>query len=193
MTETNEPSSQPGQQQPGAPLHPNAQQEPGAPQYPSAPQYPGTQQYPQYPNPQFGAPPPGYPNPQYGNAQPSSAPYGGYGPYGNYGQYGYPYGYNAQQPGTNGMAIASLVLGICGFFCVTPFVGLGLGIAALSRIKKTGQSGRGMAIAGIILSSAWIALIVLVAVTGNFHLNIGNGSNTGPSVGPTQGANGTSA
>ena len=186
MTETNEPSSQPGQQSPGAPPYPNAQ--------PS----------PLYPNPQFGAPPPGYPNPnaQYGSTPYGSAPYGnspygnaqhgGYGPYNN-GPYGYPLGYYGQPPGTNGMAIASLVLGICGFLCVTPFVGLSLGLAALSRIKRTGQPGKGMAIAGIILSSAWIALMILAIVTGNFHFDIGNGSNPGPSSGQTQGPNGTSA
>jgi len=176
MNETNEPSDQP----------PQPAQAP-APQYPNA-------EYPQYPNPQypnqsvqFGAAPPGYPNAPYGNAQ-----YPGYGPYNN-GPYGYPTGYYAQQPGTNGMAIASLILGICGFLCVTPFVGLGLGIAALSRINKTGQSGKGMAIAGIILSSVWILLVVLALATGNFHFDFGNGSNTGPSVGPTNGPNGTSA
>lgn len=192
MTETNGPSDQPGQQQPG---QDQGRQYPGAPQYPNAPQYP---QYPatqQYPNPQFGAAPqPGYPNAQYGTTPYGNAPYGGP-QYGNaaYGPYGYPYGYNAQRFGTSGMAIASLILGICGFLCVTPFVGLGLGIAALSRIKKTGQPGKGMATAGIILSCAWIALMILLLATGNFHFAVGNGSGTGPSVEPTQGPDGTSA
>ena len=190
-----------GQQYPGAPQYPNAQQYPNAPQHA---QYPGTQQYPQYPgaqqypNPQFGAaPPPGYPNAQYGTTPYGNAPYGspqyGNAAYGGYAPYGYPYGYNAQRLGTSGMAIASLILGICGFLCVTPFVGLGLGIAALSRVKKTGQPGKGMAIAGIVLSSVWIALMILLLATGNFHLNVGNGSGTGPSVEPTQGPDGTSA
>lgn len=145
----------------------------------------------QYPNPgQVPGPGPGpYPNaPQ--------APYGGYGPYNPYGggPYGYPQGYFVQPQGTNGMAIASLVLGICGFMCVTPFVGLALGITALSKIGKTGQSGKGMAIAGVILSSVWIALLIVAIVTGSFHFNFGtNSNNPGPSVVQTQGPNGTSA
>jgi ABC-type dipeptide/oligopeptide/nickel transport system permease component len=111
----------------------------------------------------------------------------------NYGQYGpgpYGYGVNAYgpPPGTNGMAIASLVLGICGFFCVTPFIGLGLGIAALVQTSKTRQAGRGMAIAGIILSVAWILLAVLLIATAHFHINEG-----GTGSGPTQDPNGTSA
>lgn len=176
MTETNEPGSQPGQQPyPGVPQYPGAQQYPSTQPYPypGAQQYPGTQPYP-YPQ-QYPYAPPQYPNTHVA-------------------QYGYPYGYYAQQQaGANGMAIASLILGICGFLCVTPYVGLGLGIAALARIKATGQSGRGMAIAGIILSSAWIALTILLLATGNFHLHVGNGSGTGPSVGQTQGPDGTSA
>jgi hypothetical protein len=134
--------------------------------------------------PQFGTAPPGYPNGPHGAPQ-----YPQYGPYG--GQYGYPVGYYAPSAGTNGMAIASLILGICGFFCITPFLGIGFGIAALSRIGKTGQSGKGMAIAGIILSGLWILLLVLVLATGGFHIAIG--SSNPPSVGPTQGPNQTSA
>lgn len=90
------------------------------------------------------------------------------------GQYGYPVGYGmVPKQGTNGMAIASLVLGICGLFCVTPLVGLPLGLAALSKIKQTGQSGRGLAIAGIVLSSVWIALFVVIVATGHFHVHAG--------------------
>jgi len=115
----------------------------------------------------------------------------------NYGQYGPgPYGYGVNPygppPGTSGMAIASLVLGICGFFCVTPLIGLGLGIAALAQISKTRQPGRGMAIAGIILSVAWILLATLLLTTGHFHITDG-GTGSGPSTDPNQGTNGTSA
>lgn len=175
MTETNEPQNQPPRTPDFSP-----------PQSPAAPN-PNQQQYPPYPNAQP------YPNVQvpYGSAPYGSAPYGNYGPYSG-GPYGYPQGYYAQPPGTNGMAIASLVLGICGFLCVTPFVGIGLGIAALMRIKQTGQSGKGMAIAGIILSSLWILLLILAIATGNFHFTVGN-SNPGPSVGQTQAPDGTSA
>jgi hypothetical protein len=55
--------------------------------------------------------------------------------------------------GTNGMAIASLVCGCCGFpfFGLTALPALVLGLAALSSIRRTGQEGRGLAIAGTIL------------------------------------------
>jgi hypothetical protein len=93
---------------------------------------------------------------------------GGY-PYAPYNPYGY-----VQQRGTSGMAIASLVTGICGFFCVTPLVSIGLGIAALSDISKTGRPGKGMAIAGIILSGLWIALFVVLATTHHASFTTGN-------------------
>ena len=54
---------------------------------------------------------------------------------------------------TNGLATASLVLGIIGL-CVFPIcspIALILGIVANSQINKTGQDGKGMAITGIIL------------------------------------------
>ena len=177
------------------PWDPRMSDEPQRPQ--ESPQQPaGAPQQPANPPGTF-APPPGtqYGSVQYGSAQypqpPAGYPGAPYPP--NYGQYGPgPYGYGAggygQPPGTNGMAIASLVLGICGFFCVTPLIGLGLGIAALTQTSKTGQAGKGMAIAGVILSAAWILLGVLLIATGHFHINDG-----GTGSGPTQGTNGTPA
>jgi hypothetical protein len=156
-------------------------------------QQPASQQYPAAPGPGF-PPPPGtqYGSVQYGaeqygsgqyGGQPSAGPYGGgayyaAGPYGP-GPYGYPQGYYGQQQGTSGLAIASLVLGICGFLCVTPFVGIGLGIGALTKIGRTGQPGKGMAIAGIILSCAWIALMVLLLVNGHIDSGAGSGTSSG--------------
>lgn len=70
----------------------------------------------------------------------------------------YPY---PPQPGTNGFAIASLVFGLIGG-C---FLGIAFGIVALTKIKKTGQKGRGMAIAGLVLSALWIVgLGIAVAI-----------------------------
>ncbi|MGW2398644.1 DUF4190 domain-containing protein [Kitasatospora sp. NPDC001664] len=63
-------------------------------------------------------------------------------------------------PGTNGLAVASLVLGIFGLFCLAWTLGLGLGIAALRQLKRRPQRGKGMAVAGIVLSSCW-ALVTL--------------------------------
>ena len=61
---------------------------------------------------------------------------------------------------TNGLAIASLVLGILWLFWLGSLVGLILGVVALKQIKSRNQRGRGIAIAGVVLGS--LALVVLV-------------------------------
>jgi hypothetical protein len=90
--------------------------------------------------------PPSYPPP----------PPGGYGyPPPPLGGYGYP---PPQGVGTNGMAIASLVCSLFGWLCIIgPILGLIFGILALNQIKQTGQGGRGMAIAGIVIGALVIA------------------------------------
>ena len=165
------PSTAPsGQQQPGpdAPQYggptPYGQPQPGpaAPQY-GAPQYAAPQ--PQYGAPQYGAPQPQYGAPAYGAPQygapgyeQTPPPYGAQ-PYG----YGQPYG--PPQP-TDGMAIASFVTSTAGllFFGGVPGpVGLGLGIAALRRIKVSGKGGRGWAIAGIAIGALGILTMLAIA------------------------------
>jgi hypothetical protein len=54
------------------------------------------------------------------------------------------------------MAITALILGITGFLILPACIGLGLGLGALGTIKRTGQPGKGLAIAGAILSSGWL-------------------------------------
>jgi hypothetical protein len=79
---------------------------------------------------------------------------------------------------TNGLAIAALVCGIgqllLGILAGIP--GIILGFVALSQIRRTGDNGRGMAIAGIVLGFIGIALfvilIVAIAVAGS-HANSG--------------------
>jgi peptidyl-prolyl cis-trans isomerase B (cyclophilin B) len=68
--------------------------------------------------------------------------------------------------GTNGMAIASLV---CAFVC-TP-LGLIFGFVALSQIGKTGQSGRGLAIAGIVVSVLSIVAVIALFAVGSSTSN----------------------
>ncbi|MFM9372019.1 DUF4190 domain-containing protein [Streptomyces sp. Da 82-17] len=72
----------------------------------------------------------------------------------------YPYG---PAPTTNGLAVTSMVLGI---LCILPPLGLVLGLVALSQIKRTGQRGKGMAVAGVTLSSIGTAFIVLALSLG---------------------------
>ncbi len=52
------------------------------------------------------------------------------------------------------------------------------GFIALSRIRRLGQRGRGLAIAGIVLSAAWTALVVI----GIIGANLGNATRS-PSTG----------
>lgn len=99
-------------------------------------------------------PDPYAPPPEGGQPQPPAEP-----PYAQP-QYGQPpYGYQpARQAGTNGFAIAALV---CAFVC-SP-LGIIFGFVARSQIRRTGQGGDGLALAGIILSIVF--LILGIAVT----------------------------
>ena len=68
-----------------------------------------------------------------------------------------PYPYPAP-PTTNGMAIASLI-------CALVFAPLGIvfGHISLSQIKRTGEEGRGLAIAGLVISYL-VTVVTIVAV-----------------------------
>ncbi len=121
-------------------------------------------------SPQPGSGQPGYgQQPEYGQ-QPGQPPaYGqqpGYGQPPQQGGFGAPppgWGQQPQKSGTNGLAIASI---ITAFLCWP--VGLGLGIAAKSQIKRTGQSGDGLATAGIVIAVLNALLSIYLVSTGNF-------------------------
>jgi hypothetical protein len=70
--------------------------------------------------------------------------------------------WRAAGPGTR-LAVAALALGLLGFTLVTGIASVLLGLTALSRIRDDPQPGRGLAVAGIVLSAMW-ALILAVAV-----------------------------
>lgn len=59
------------------------------------------------------------------------------------------------RPQTNVFAILALVFGI-----YTGVLGVVFGHIARAQIKRTGQPGSGMALAGLIIGYAWIALTV---------------------------------
>ncbi|MCC2307782.1 DUF4190 domain-containing protein [Cellulomonas chengniuliangii] len=61
--------------------------------------------------------------------------------------------------GTDGLAIAGLIVA----FVAWP-VGLALSIAALVRVRRTGQAGKGLAIGGIAVSALAFATTVAVAI-----------------------------
>ncbi|MFT4305704.1 MAG: DUF4190 domain-containing protein [Microbacterium sp.] len=60
---------------------------------------------------------------------------------------------------TNVMAILSLV-----FAFVFPFLGVVFGHISLSQIKRTGEEGRGLALAGLIVGYVFVGLIVAYIV-----------------------------
>ncbi|MET9681406.1 DUF4190 domain-containing protein [Streptomyces coeruleorubidus] len=105
-----------------------------------------------------------------GNQQPRD-PYGpppanwaqgpqGYGPWGHHGPVGRPYGAPVS---VNALAVAALALGV---LCFLPAAGLVLGLIALRQIRRNGQSGRGLAIAGAVLSSVGLVLWTVTLSTG---------------------------
>lgn len=102
--------------------------------------------------------------PQYPGA---SGPYAGAGAYPAYG-YGQqmPYGAPVTSKKTNGLAIASLVCSCAGilFFGVPGILGIIFGFVARSQIRRSNgtQGGEGLALAGIIVGFAWIAILVLI-------------------------------
>jgi hypothetical protein len=60
----------------------------------------------------------------------------------------------------SGLAVASLVLGITWIFWLGSILALVFGYMALSRMKRSPDRGRGLAIAGIVLG--WIGMVTLV-------------------------------
>jgi hypothetical protein len=114
----------------------------GAPQQPTygTPQQPPAYGAPQQPT--YGSPPPPYGAPTYETPQPYGSP-------------------PAPPPAQgNGFAVASLIFGLIG----GSLLGLIFGFIGLSKAKKIGGKGRGMSIAGIILSVVWLAASIGVVV-----------------------------
>lgn len=63
---------------------------------------------------------------------------------------------------TNGMAVASMVLGIVWVCWIGSILALVFGYVALGQIRQLGQQGRGMVIAGIVLG--WVGGATLTAI-----------------------------
>ncbi|OMC41627.1 hypothetical protein A5740_22010 [Mycobacterium sp. GA-1841] len=148
--------------------------------YPPAVDYPSNIP-PDYPPPAAFGPSfpvgPGYPPPLPGYPPPPP-PYGmpgGYPP--GYPAPGFPVGYGMTPANTtNNLAIGSLVasivsvplLAMCAIGLIVAFVGIGLGATALNQIKQSGEAGRGLAIAGIVvgiigalLNGGWILFFII--------------------------------
>lgn len=121
----------------------------------------------------MATPPPLGPQPPHGSGPypPSGQPQAGGGqpyPYGApahpWGQgWGQPYPAREPAPPVNGFAIAGLVLGV---LCFLPGIGLLLGVVGLLQIRRRGERGKGMAVAGIVLSTVGALLMTLAFTTG---------------------------
>ena len=108
---------------------------------------------------------------QNGYSQAGSAQ-SGYGQTGHaqtgYGQTGYAQsGYGRQAadqaypPSTNGFAIAGFV---CAFFF--PILGIIFSAIAMKQIDERNEGGKGLAIAGLVLSIIWIGIALIILMTG---------------------------
>lgn len=119
-----------------------------------------------------GAPPPygAQPGPAYGAPQP-----GAYPGYPASGAPGYP---PPGGGGTSGFAIASLIFGILGGVLFSVI----FGIVALFQIRKRGQTGRGLAITGLVLSGCWV-LLIAGGITAAIISDAGNSSASSSSSG----------
>jgi hypothetical protein len=139
------------------------------------------QGYPPGGSPGAGGAWPGYPQGDYppdAYTHPGGYPTGGYPPPGpapyppaGYQQPGYPpgaYPQGYQQPGwppprpTNGMAVASLALGILWIYWIGSVLALIFGYQARKQIAERGESGAGLATAGIVLG--WIGVGVMIVI-----------------------------
>ncbi|OBH88547.1 DUF4190 domain-containing protein [Mycobacterium sp. E2733] len=164
------PASAPGPEYP-PPAYPPpgypTEQHPGyGPQYPPPP--PGYGQPPAYDQPPGYGPPPYQPvPPQFGGPPagygPPSYPGGYYPPPDYLGGYGLPSGL---KPGTNKLAIASLISSFSGVFCccLGSIAGIVMGAIALNQIKRTQQDGYGLAVAGIVIGVATLVVGLVVAI-----------------------------
>jgi hypothetical protein len=125
---------------------------PPTPPPPPAAGQPGQPAQPGYGQPGYGQP--SYGQPGYGQpAQPG------------YGQPGY--GTGAPTTKTNVLAIVSLIASIAGiviFWFIGSVVGIICGHISMNQIKKTGEEGRGLALAGLIVGYIGIALSIIAVI-----------------------------
>lgn len=140
MSDDQNPAPRRGDDVPAAPAYdaPSAPayDAPAAPAYgaPSAPPAYGTPAAPAYGAPAYGAPTPGY----------------------------------GAEVRTNVLAIISLVASVAGFLMILPLIGPIAGVVtghiSLAQIKRTGEKGRGLALAGTIVGWVSIAIAVVLII-----------------------------
>ncbi|MCW2288558.1 uncharacterized protein DUF4190 [Leucobacter luti] len=155
---------QPGYVPAGSPASETAQPTVPLPPFPGQPQQAPAQQpfAQQAPQPQR-QPAPAYAQPAYSAGQtPASVPQG------------------TTLDKTNTFAFLSIILAF-----IAPVAGIVFGHMGLSQIKRTGDSGRGIALTGLIISYAWFAFIAvfMVLYVGFIMLMIGSIADSASSFG----------
>jgi Domain of unknown function (DUF4190) len=93
-------------------------------------------------------------------------------------QYQYQYAPGRPVATTNGLAVASLVLGIISLCGIGSILAVIFGYVGKGQIDRSGgtQSGRGMAIAGIVLGWIGIGILAIFIVLGIIGALNGSGS-----------------
>lgn len=135
---------------------------PQFPRYADGPQDGEPGRHPQ----QYAANPPPKGPPYAGSTQPHGQPYGeGPAPYGYPAEYGHGYP-QVQNTEPNSLALAALISSLMG---IGPLA-VGLGVAALRAIPRTGERGTWMAWTGIVIGGLesllfllWLVAIVILA------------------------------
>lgn len=117
--------------------------------------------------------PPNQQQTQYDQSQYGQQAYGQQGGYPQYQQQGYP-GQGAVQAKNSPMALTGFILALSGLFLfwipyigwLLPIAGLIFSIVGTSQVKKSGgaYTGKGLAVAGIIISSVALLIMILVIV-----------------------------
>jgi hypothetical protein len=76
-------------------------------------------------------------------------------------------------PKVDGLAIASLVLGLCWVYWAGSILAIIFGAVAIKRIQQSGgwRTGKGMAIAGLILGLLGVMMLVLVIIVAIANAN----------------------
>jgi hypothetical protein len=169
----------------GSPAHgPSVPQGPEADPYGQPPVPPPSA--PSRPYPGGGHPPGGSPGYCSGGPLPGPAGYGQRQPAPTPPGYGYPVGppppgwyrpppplplhlrsywsYGPPAGTTNGLAIASMIFGILWIWWIGSILAVVLGHVALHQTRSSGQGGRGMAIAGVVLGYFGLAMGIIVII-----------------------------
>jgi hypothetical protein len=142
------------------------------------PPLPPPPQYPPYGAPPGWQPPPPVP-PPYGQPPGYGAPQGWGGGYQQYAGY-------APSAGTNGFAVASLICSVLlsWLLGLGGILGLVFGIIGIRQCARSGQGGRGLAIAGIVISAVVIAFWILVLIVGIATHGTSNDNDNFGALGP---------